>query len=127
MMTATYVWYKLRTRDMYKEIIHQFLQDCEGVHNILDDVLVHAATEEENYQRFENVVTVLSSKGLTLNSNKCQLKISPLESAGGISPSDVTVKAVVELSDTKNATEVRNFLALANFTAHFIPVHCQHP
>ena len=49
MMTATYVWYKLRTRDMYKEIIHQFLQDCEGVHNILDDVLVHAATEEENY------------------------------------------------------------------------------
>ena len=33
---------------MYKKIIHQFLQDCEGVHNILDDVLVHAATEEEN-------------------------------------------------------------------------------
>lgn len=111
---------------MNKRIIHQFLQDCEGVHNILDDVLVHAATEEEN-QRFENVVTVLSSNGLTLNSNKCQLKMSPLESAGGISPSDVTVKAVVEPSDTKNATEVRSFLALVNFIAHFIPDHCQHP
>lgn len=112
---------------MYKKIIHQFLQHCEGVHNILDDVLVHAATEEENEWRFQNVVTVLSSKGLTLNSNKCQLKMSPLESEGGISPSDVTVKAVVEPSDTKNATEVKSFLALVNFTAHFIPDHCQHP
>ena len=112
---------------MYKKIIHQFLQDCEGVHNILDDVLVHAATEEENDQRTENVVTVLSSKGLTLNSNKCQLKMPPLESAGGINPSDVTVKAVFEPSDTKNATEVRSFLALVNFTAHLSSDHCQHP
>ena len=72
-------------------------------------------------------MTLLSSKGLTLNSNKCQLKMSPLESASGISPSDVTVKAVVELSDTTNATGVRSFLALVDFTAHIISDHCQHP
>ena len=51
--------------DMYQKVIRQVLQDCEGVHNILDDVIVHAAMEEENDQRFENVVRVLSSKGLT--------------------------------------------------------------
>ena len=52
---------------MYQKVILQVLQDCEDVHNILDDVIVHAATEEQHAQRFENVVRVLSNKGLTLN------------------------------------------------------------
>ena len=66
-----YVRYKLCARD-YQKVICEVLQDCEGVHNILDDVIVHAATEEEHDQRFENVVRVLSSKGLMLNRDKCQ-------------------------------------------------------
>jgi len=53
--------------EMYQKVVRQVLQECEDVHNILDDVIVHAATEEEHDQRFENVVRVLSSKGLTLN------------------------------------------------------------
>ena len=113
--------------DMYQEVIRQVLQDCEGVHNILDDVIVHAATEEEHDQRFENVVRVLSSKGLTLNHDKCQFKMSHLEfmghvlSARGIGPADVKVKAVVEAREPKNAAEVRSFLVLVHFTARFIP------
>ena len=55
-------------------------------------MIVHATTEEEHAERFENVVRVLSSKGLTLNRNKCQFKMSHLEfmglvlSARGIGP-----------------------------------------
>ena len=113
--------------EMYQKVIRQVLQDCEGAHNILDDVIVHASTEEEHDQRFENVVRVLSSKGLTLNRNKCQFKMSHLEfmghvlSARGIGPADVKVKAVVEAREPKNAAEVRSFLGLVNFTARFIP------
>ena len=74
--------------------------------------------EEEHDHRFENVVRVLSSKGLTLNRNKCQFKMSHLEfmghvlSARGIGPADVKVKAVVEARELKNAAEVRSFLGL---------------
>ena len=113
--------------EMYQKVIRQVLQDCEGAHNILDDVIVHATTEEEHDHRFENVVRVLSSKGLTLNRNKCQFKMSHLEfmghvqSARGIGPADVKVKAVVEARELKNAAEVRSFLGLVNFTARFIP------
>ena len=113
--------------ETYQKVIRQVLQDCEGSHNILDDVMVHATTEEEHYHRFENVVRVLSSKGLTLNRNKCQFKMSHLENMGhvhsarGIGPADVKVKAVVEAREPKNAAEVRNFLGLVNFTARFIP------
>ena len=115
--------------EMYQKVIRQVLQDCEGAHSILDDVIVHATTEEERDHRFENVVRVLRSKGLTLNRNKCQFKMSHLEfmdhvlSARGIGPADVKVKAVVEAREPKNAAKViiRSFLRLVNFTARFIP------
>ena len=36
-------------------------------------------------------------------------------------PADVKVKAVVNACAPKNASEVRSFLGLVNFTARFIP------
>ena len=113
--------------EMYQKVLHQVLQEYDGVHNILDDVIVHAPTEEEHDRRFESVVQVLSSKGLTLNRDKCQFKMSHLEfmghvlSARGIGPTDVKVKAVVDACEPKNAAEVRSFLGLVNFTARYIP------
>ena len=113
--------------EMYQKVLHQVLQECDGAHNILDDVIVHAPTEEERDKRFENVVRVLSSRGLTLNRDKCQFKMSHLEfmghvlSARGIGPADVKLKTVVDALELTNAAEVRSFLGLVNFTARFIP------
>ena len=33
--------------EMYQKVIRQVLQDCEGVHNILDDVIVHGQSAEQ--------------------------------------------------------------------------------
>ena len=113
--------------EMYQKVLRQVLQECDGVRNFLDDVIVHAATEEEHDKRFENVYRVLSSKGLTLKRDKRQFKMSHLEfmghvlSARGIGPADVKVKAVFHAREPKNAGEVRSFLGLVNFTARFIP------
>ena len=104
----------------------QVLQECVGVHNIIDDVIVHAPTEEEHDKRFENVIRLLSSKGLTLNRDKCQFKMSHLVfmghvlSARGIGPADVKAKAVADACEPTNAAEVRSFLGLVNFTARYV-------
>ena len=108
-------------------VLHQVLQECDGAHNILDDVIVHAPTKEEHEKRFENVVRVLSTKGLALNRDKCQFKMSHLKFMGhvlssrGIGPANVKVKAVVDAREPTNAAEVRSLLGLVNFTARFIP------
>ena len=113
--------------EIYQKVLHQVLEECDGAHNILDDVIVNAPTEEEHNKRFENVVQVVHSRGLTLNRDKCQVKMSHLEfmghvlSAHGICPADVKVKAVVDAREPMNAAEVRGFLGLVNFTARFIP------
>ena len=113
--------------EMYLKVLHQVLQECDGAHNILDDVIVHAPTKEEHDKRFENVVRVLRTKGLTLNRDKCQFKMSHLKfmghvlSARGIGPADVKVKAVVDAREPTNAAEVRSLLGVVNFTTRFIP------
>ena len=113
--------------EMYQKVLHEVLQECDGAHNILDDVKVHASTEEEHDRRFENVARVLSSRGLTLNRDKCQFKMSHLEvmahvlSARGSGPADVKVKAIVDARESKNAAEVKRFLGLVNLSAPNIP------
>ena len=39
--------------EMYQKILQQVLQECEGAHNILDDIIIHGETEEEHDIRFE--------------------------------------------------------------------------
>ena len=36
------------TPDMYQKVLHQVLQECDGAHNIFDDVIVHPPTAEEH-------------------------------------------------------------------------------
>ena len=109
--------------EMYKKILQQVLQECEGAHNILDDIIVHGETEEEHDRRFERVVQVLYEKGLTLNREKCQHKMPRLDFMGhvlsehGVGPAEVKVKAL----QPKDAKEVRSFLGLVNFNTRFIP------
>ena len=113
--------------EMYQNILKQVLQECEGAHNIMDDIVIHATTEEEHNSMFEKVVKVLSEKGFTFNREKCKFKMSHLEfmghvlSAHGVGPAEVKVKAVLEACEPKNATEVLSFLGLVNFKAPFIP------
>ena len=112
--------------EMYQKVLHQVLREFYGAHNILDDVTVHAPTEEEHDRRFENVVRVLSSMALTLNRDRCHFKMLYSEfmghalSARGIGPADVKVKAVVDAHEPTNAAEVWSFLGLVNFTARFV-------
>ena len=72
--------------------------------------MVHASTEEEHDRRFENVVRVLSSRGLTLNRDKCHFLrcyiwefMGHALSALGIGQADVKVKTVVEAHEPTNA------------------------
>ena len=113
--------------ELYQKVMQQVLQGCNGVHNIMDDIIVHAKTQSEHDECLENVVRVLRDKGITLNRDKCQFNMSQVVFMGhvlsgrGVGPSDVKVKAVVEAREPKTSAEVRSFLGLVNYSARFIP------
>ncbi|XP_065941320.1 uncharacterized protein [Magallana gigas] len=110
-----------------RKVMQQVLQGCEGVHNIMDDIIVHASSQVEHDRCLENVVKVLYEKGFTLNRDKCQLNMSQVvfmghvQSGRGIGPAVVKVKAVVDAREPKTSAEVRSFLGLVNYSSRFIP------
>ncbi|CAC5404852.1 unnamed protein product [Mytilus coruscus] len=112
--------------ELYQNIMQQVLQGCEGVHNIMDDIIVHASNQVEHDKCVENVVRVLQDKGITLNNDKCEFNMSKVVFMGhvlsgrGIGPADVKVQAVVEARDPRTSAEVRSFLGLVNYSARFI-------
>ena len=99
----------------------------DGAHNISDGVIIHALVEEEHDRRFENIIRLLSSLGMTLKCGKCQLKmlefgfISRTLSARRIGTPDVKVKTVNDVREPKNAAKVRSIIGLVNITEYFFP------
>ena len=87
--------------EMYQKCIQQLIQNIEGAHNILDDIIVHGASKEEHDKRLARVLETLRDNGLTLNKDKCELNMSKLVFMGhvlsvrGIGPAEVKVQAVV--------------------------------
>ena len=113
--------------EVYQHVIQQTLQDCEGVANISDDIIVHGRNTEEHDTRLQQVLERLKEKNLTLNAEKCKFHMTQMVFMGlvltdkGIGPTEDKVRAIVDAREPQNASEVRSFLGLANYNARFIP------
>lgn len=53
--------------EKYQQVIQQTLQDIEGVHNFSDVIIMHGATQEQQDERLQKVVTRLRKGGLAVN------------------------------------------------------------
>lgn len=113
--------------ELFQHVIQQVIADCEGVENISDDLIVHGNSDDEHDKRLVKVIETLIKNGLTINVDKCLIRLPELEymghimSGNGISPTQDRVKAVMEARKPNSASEVRSFLGLVNFSARFIP------
>ena len=96
----------------------RILEGLEGVECNIDDVLVHAPTQELHDNRLKEVLERLSAAGVTLNLDKCTFSVPKIKflgnivSADGIGADPDKVAAVVKLSTPKNVHEFRMFLRI---------------
>ena len=109
--------------EQYQHEIASALAGIEGVENISYDIVVHAPDTETHNRRLHQTIEC----GLTLNAEKCLFNTDRLVFMGmllsekGIGPTADRVKAVLEVEEPKSASDVRNFLGLANYSSRFIP------
>ena len=112
--------------EKYQQIMQQVLQGTGAV-NIIDDVVVHGANQQEHDKMLINVLKRLKECGMTLNKEKCKFNLSKIKFFGlvlserGIGPAEEKVSAVIEARKPKDATELRSFLGLVNYSGRFIP------
>ena len=111
---------------LFQKVLQQILQGSEGVQNILDDILIHAATQKEHDERLEKVLTLLQEKGITLIRRKCQFNMLKLEFMGHVlsehgvrTRTEAKVNAVVNAREPAPASEVRSFLGIVQYNARF--------
>ena len=84
------------------------LAGVEGTVNMIDDTLVHGRNQTEHDERLEKVLQKLEEAGITLlNAEKC-------EYSSGICPDPEKIKAIHNMENLTNVTELRRFLGMTN-------------
>ena len=111
--------------EIFQRKMSQLLEGLEGVHVIMDDVLIHGKNEEEHDQRLKGVLQHIEQSGLKLNKDKCifgkeQLTyFGHLVGAHGIRPHSEKVKAICELPQPTCTTDLKHTLGMFNYLGKF--------
>ncbi|KAG1696506.1 Transposon Ty3-G Gag-Pol polyprotein [Nymphon striatum] len=98
----------------------------EGVHKLVDDILIEAETLKELYDRLQNVLVRCREKNIQLSLGKLEIGHSVrfaghVVSDKGTQPDTARLEAIANFKSPKDITELRSFLGLANQIGQFIP------
>jgi len=97
----------------------------QGTLCMIDDILIAGKTQEEHDKRLQAAIERIQQAGITLNKEKCEFSKSKVTylgqviSASGIKPDPDKVRAILEMKEPKNTSEVRQFLGMANQLGKF--------
>ena len=111
----------------FQKRMQSILSDMEGTVNMIDDILVYGKDQEEHDERLEKVLNRIEGAGITLNSEKCDFSKSKVTFLGhvvdatGVSPDPSKIKAISEMPEPTNITELRRFLGMTNQLSKFSP------
>lgn len=104
----------------YQKRMENVLKGLSGVVCHVDDILVTGKTEAQHNERLRAVLDRLQEAGLTLNPEKCVFSVSRLDYLGqivdgqGIRKDPNKLKAILNLCEPQDITELRRFLGMAN-------------
>ena len=70
--------------EKYQQVIAQVFNDCDGVQNISDDIVVYGRDKQEHDQRLKRVMERLKEVGLTLNPDKCEFAMQKITFMGHV-------------------------------------------
>ena len=113
--------------EKYQQVICDVLRGCEGVANIADHFVVHGKGVEEHDKRLFAVLDRLSEVGLTVNGDKCEFRLTELKFFGHelsrdcVSPSEEKIAPIRDARSPKDASEVRSFMGLVQYSTKFMP------
>ncbi|XP_055685270.1 uncharacterized protein K02A2.6-like [Lutzomyia longipalpis] len=113
--------------EVYQCLMMQLLGDMPNVEVSMDDVLIHAPTEEELRDLTDKVIKKLQNRGLKLNKEKCVFNQNSLKFLGHIvsseglkiDPEKVDVVQKLKVPDDKKS--LQRFLGMVTYVGKFIP------
>ena len=113
--------------EVFQHTIQTLLTGIEGTKNVSDDIIVFGKDKKSHDRALYKTLKKLQTSGLTINVQKCEFNKPKIAfyghifSAEGVSPDPEKIKALRDAKKPENATEVRSFLGMAQYSARFIP------
>ena len=106
--------------------MNKILSGLDGVLCLIDDTIVFGQTKEEHDLRLKAALERVQRAGVTLNKEKCEFGKEKLTFLGhlvdsqGIQADPEKTKAVREMNQPENVSELRRFLGMVNQMGKFI-------
>lgn len=105
----------------------QILEGLDGVVCHMDDVLIWGSTRQQHDERLRDVMSRLSTAGVTLNMEKCQFSKTRISFLGHVlennevRPDREKLRAVAEMPNPTSKKELRRVMGMATYLARFVP------
>ena len=105
----------------FSKLIDTILAGVEGIFTYLDDLLIHAPTEEEHFKILEEVLSRLQENGLSINLPKCKFGQKVVDylgyevSASGIRPLKKKVDQIVKFKPPTSQKDLLHFLGALGY------------
>ena len=110
----------------FQKRMNKILSGLDGVMCLIDDTIVFGQTKEEHDFRLKAALERVQRAGVTLNKEKCEFGKEKLTFLGhlvdsqGIQADPEKTKAVREINQPENVSELRRFLGMVNQMGKFI-------
>lgn len=104
--------------EIFQRKMEKLLEGIEGVHSIIDDIIIHAPTKEVHDQRLLEVLKRLKEAGIKLNKKKCHIRQPSVDFFGhtvsgeGVHPQIGRVESILDMSPPTNKSELRCILGM---------------
>jgi hypothetical protein len=113
--------------EIYQRAMNELFSDIEGVEIVMDDILIHGPTIDVHDQRLKKVLQRCRDINLKINPKKTKLCVKEVEYIGhkltdqGVKVSDEKVRAILEMPEPENISQVQTLLGMVNYTMKFMP------
>lgn len=110
----------------FQEIIDQMIAGLNGVAAYIDDIFVSGKDQNEHDQNMKYLFQRIVEFGFIVKLEKCKFALSEINYLGytinkdGLRPDPNRVKAIDNMPEPTNITELRSFLGAINFYGKFV-------
>ena len=115
------------SQDLFQLQMDRIIQQCSGVCGIADDIIVFGDNEQSHDNNLINFMKIAKENGLSLNSQKCDVKRTSISFFGniytsnGIKPDPCKIRDLQEMATPTDKAELQHFLGFATYLSRFVP------
>ncbi|GBN44736.1 Retrovirus-related Pol polyprotein from transposon 17.6 [Araneus ventricosus] len=111
----------------FSKLMAQVLENCEAFAvPYLDDIVIYSKNWEDHLKHIDDVLKRIVDANLTIKPSKCKFAQNHTKYLGHIvgggvrTPAEAKIKAVLDFPTPSTKTQIRAFLGLAGYYAHYV-------